>query len=180
MVCGSPKLPSHFLGEDRRDYARAGALCFSSCTSFVVVSHRRKEAEAKRVKEGAGQQHKGEKDITGGRNFRGTRRDGYRCSKKRRGEKAKFRGKAARWKGVVVGRRKEIGKYETQERGLREKQVRKRKYRHVGGSERDTSFFSDEKRKRERGGDEGERDTQGMESRKANLTFISGILGFAL
>ena len=26
VVCGSPKLPSHFLGEDRRDYAQAGAL----------------------------------------------------------------------------------------------------------------------------------------------------------
>lgn len=28
VVCGSPKLPSHFLGEDRRDYARVGALLF--------------------------------------------------------------------------------------------------------------------------------------------------------
>lgn len=30
VVCGSPKLPSHFLGEDRRDYARAGALLLLS------------------------------------------------------------------------------------------------------------------------------------------------------
>lgn len=36
VVCGSPKLPSHFLGEDRRDYARALGRCYSSCTSFVV------------------------------------------------------------------------------------------------------------------------------------------------
>lgn len=75
--------------------------------------------------------------------------------------------------------KREIGKYETQERAEGGTSVRKRKYRHVEGSERDTSFFSDERRKRG-GGGEGERDTQGMESRKANLTFISGILGFAL
>lgn len=46
VVCGSPKLPSHFLGEDRRDYARAGALLLP-CISFVV-SHWREMGRTRR------------------------------------------------------------------------------------------------------------------------------------
>lgn len=143
MVCGSPKLPSHFLGEDRRDYARAGALCFSSCTSFVV-SHRRKEAEGKRVKEGAGQQHEGEKDITragGTLEEHGAMDIGAR----KREEERRRNFEAKRQDGKGDEKRSENTRHK---RGLREEQVRKRKYRHVEGSERDTFFFSDERRKR--------------------------------
>lgn len=176
-MCGSPKLPSHFLGEDRRDYARAGALCFSSCTSFVV-SHRRKEAEAKRVKEGAGQQHEGEKDITEGRNFRGTRRDGYigarkREEKRRRNFEAKRQDGKRWWSGDE--KRSENTRHE---RGLRKGDKCGRENT-VTLREAKETFPSSVTKDGKEGGEE-KRDTQGMKSRKANLTFISGILGFAL
>jgi len=47
VVCGSPKLPSHFLSEDRRDYAWTGALLlllyFVCCFALARNGIRRKE-----------------------------------------------------------------------------------------------------------------------------------------
>jgi len=56
VVCGSPKLPSHFPGEDRRDYARAGAsfllLYFVCCLALEEEGAREREAGKRGDREG--------------------------------------------------------------------------------------------------------------------------------
>lgn len=72
VVCGSPKLPSHFLGEDRRDYARALGRCVTPPVLRLLfhigvkwAGPGRRRAERSR---GDGQQHEGGKDQA--RDFR--------------------------------------------------------------------------------------------------------------
>lgn len=162
VVCGSPKLPSHLLGEDRCDYA---VRCFSPLSTphfvccFASASSHGSGGWKSSGEGGRRRERRGRSRWGGGRTLQ--RREAKRkCTRKggRFGRNDGWQGKFGNAAGGGGGSndRKRVREEIQRRQGQREP-----KPPSVTKEERGRSWMRFE-----------------WQSRKANLTFISGILGF--